>query len=140
MERMREALAWSLSTPRRNLQAGLLLAAVSVLGFAAFVAVEDGLASSSAVGLLWGSMVFVLLPLLVLASLGFLALPARWGARRAGAGALAVYLGVGMLASFAGIPGYIDPGAWYLLPSWPSYVLWLHECALGVGLWPCPPG
>lgn len=50
------------------------------------------------------------------------------------------YAAVGLATLATGIPGYVGPGAPFLLPFWPAYWLWLHECAFGVGLWACPPG
>lgn len=60
--------------------------------------------------------------------------------RRVALAAAGGYAGAGLVTLATGIPGYVGPGAPFLLPFWPAYWLWLHECTFGVGLWACPSG
>lgn len=91
-------------------------------------------------------LVLGVVPLSIWAALVLFILPARVGALRATAVGPVIYLGIGLVTAFVtGIPGYFPPGAsgeWvpWLVLAWPTYWLWLHECALGFGLWSCPPG
>lgn len=130
----------ALATPRGNIRAGIVLIVVAVGMFPLLRVLEDAMAPSVwRETLLIGGLVIVM-PALVLAGFVLIFEPARLGLARSGAWALGTYVAIGLLLTATGIPGYVDPGAWYVLPSWPGYVIWLHECTLGVGLWPCPPG
>lgn len=132
-------LRWSLRTPRGNTVVGLLALGVAVLSFAIVRWLDEVLASG--VPEAFGLGVSVgLVCVLALLGLVLLARPARRGLRSAGRLGLGAYLAVGLLLLTTGIPGYVSPGAWYLVPAWPMLVIWLHACTLGTGLWPCPPG
>lgn len=66
-----------------------------------------------------------------------LAARTRAGPARSVAHGTAAYLAIGLAWSIVGIPGFAPPFSWYLLPMWPFFLLWIHPCVLGVGLWPC---
>lgn len=86
---------------------------------------------------------FLIVPsLLTVGGLILLAQPARVGLQRASLVGIGVYLVLGVLVTLVGIPGYIDGPALaphYVL-GWPAYVVWLHGCPVGVGIWGCPGG
>lgn len=127
------AVRWLAATPRRNALAGgaALLAAVGL--FALLDAVAGG--GLGFVLALAGTSVLVLVGLVLLAQ------PARLGVRGASAVGAGLYLLVAVILFATGIPVYgIEAGTAYLLVLWPTYVIWLHACLLGVGLWACPLG
>lgn len=130
----------AMATPRANTWTGLGLVVAAVGLFPVFRALAGVLPSTllrSAVGM---TVAGVVMPSLVLVGIVFLLQPARQGLTRAAVWGLAIYVSIGIVLVATGIPGYVDPGSWYLAPFWPSFVVWLHECTLGFGLWPCPPG
>lgn len=130
----------AMATPRANTWTGLGLIVAAVGLFLLIDVLADVLPSTllrSAAYLTGG---VVVMPSLVLVGIVFLLQPARQGLARAAGWGVAVYVSIGLLLVATGIPGYVEPGAWYLAPFWPYFVIWLHECTLGVGLWPCPPG
>lgn len=126
-------IAWPLATPRRNAATGTLLVVAAVALFALLTRVGGGDLG------LWlaqaGTSASTLLGFVLLAQ------PARLGIRRAGAIGVGSYLLVGLVVLATGIPVYnIEPATTYLLVLWPTYLIWLHPCLLGGGLWSCPPG
>lgn len=132
-------LRWSLRTPRGNTAIGVVALLAAVLAFALVRWLDEALATG--VPEAFGLVLSVgLVCALALAGLVLLARPARRGLRRATLLGVGAYLALGVLLLATGIPGYVSPGAWYVVPTWPMLVIWLHACTLGVGLWPCPAG
>lgn len=134
------ALRRVLETSRGNHLAGGGLILGAGLLFAGLRNADDALYTQA-----WWEAVFLffglgIIPATVLCGLILLLEPARPGLWKSALLASLLYAIVGLGLVATGIPGYVPQGAWYLFPSWPMYVLWLHECALGFGIWPCPAG
>lgn len=130
----------ALSTPRGNTAAGLGLLVGALLLFTLVRWLENAGPKSVFGDVVWVTLGVGFVSAAVLGGLVLLAQPARRGLGRAAAIGSGAYLLVGLALLATGIPGYVPSGAWYVLPTWPMLVIWLHACTLGTGLWPCPPG
>lgn len=126
----------AIQTRRGNLVAGVGLWLVSVLGFALTRALASTLPANAG-ETLWLPLVMAIVSVPAFAGVVLLAAGSGMGFPEGLRAGVAAYALIGAFVVLFGLGSYLPSGVLPAGPFWPFFILWLHPCLLGFGLWPC---